>query len=354
MYAAWPANAGYHSFSSFHGPAADRRFDELVADPPAAVAPLDDVDPARPVAAVGVVVAGEEIAVLIECQLLRVAEPGGEDLQLGAVGVAAQDRAGVGNGERVAVDGRHVEPAVADAEIEPAIRARTAGRAGRGPGSRRGRRTPRAGALRRSARPSPSVSRSFQSQGMHAYQTSSLRASTPAPMPAAGSLNPSAKTVAASARPSPSRSTIRRTRSCCDVDTLANPAPEVFLVHRHAVGDRPAGQVVVEPVHVLARVGHPVAEAKRLGDVDDPFFIDAEGDRVGQERLGREQLDGQPSRHAERPDRSLRLHPTPEQSRDQRFWTGNRVAAAFFSSPALAAASQNPGRCVMPMPGPYT
>ena len=88
----------------------------------------------------------------------------------------------------------------------------------------------------------------------------------PAPMPAAGSLNPSAKTVAASAWPSPSRSTIRRTRSCSTLvgrELLA----QVLPVHGHAVGDRPAGQVVVEPVHVPAGVGHARAVAERLGDV---------------------------------------------------------------------------------------
>ena len=99
---------------------------------------------------------------------------------------------------------------------------------------------------------------------------------------------------------------MRRTRSCCtwyDSKLL----PQVFLVHGHAIGDRPAGQVVVEPVHVPARVGHPLVQAERLGDVSDPFLIDAEGDRVGQERLGGEQLDLEPGRHAERPDRSLSL-----------------------------------------------
>ena len=194
--------------------------------------------------------------------------------------------------------GRHVEAAVADAEIQPAVGpeleavqvvaekpdvnavAVMQAACGDPPGRRRRCR----GASR--------------GQGMHVYQTSPFRASTPAPMPAAGSLNPSAKTVASSARPSPSRSTIRRTRSCSSIETRERLA-QIFLVHGHAVGDGPAGQVVVEPVHVPAGVGHAGAMTERLGDVDDPLFIDAEGDRVGQERLGREQLDGQPRRHAE-------------------------------------------------------
>ena len=81
------------------------------------------------------------------------------------------------------------------------------------------------------------------------------------------------------------------------------PVPQIFLVHGDAVGDRPAGQVVVEPVHVPAGIGHSRTVAKGLGDVKHPFFIDAEGDRIGQQRLGREQLDVQTFRHAERSDR---------------------------------------------------
>ena len=92
----------------------------LVAQPPAAVAALDDVHPARRVAAVGVVVAGEQVAVLVEGQLLRVAQADGHDLQLRAVGVAAQHRAGVGVGEDLA-RGLDVEAAVADGEVDAAV-----------------------------------------------------------------------------------------------------------------------------------------------------------------------------------------------------------------------------------------
>ena len=103
------------------GASAVRRFDELVADPPSAVAPFDHVNPASLVAAVGVIVAGKEVAILIKCQLLRVAEPCCEDLELGAVGIAAQHGSRIGDGQRAALAGLHVESAVADAEIEPAV-----------------------------------------------------------------------------------------------------------------------------------------------------------------------------------------------------------------------------------------
>src|SRR5262249_54875719 len=98
-----------------------RRLEELVTDPPAAVAPFDEIDPARAVAAVGVILAGKEVAELIEGELLRVSQAGRDYLELRAIGVTAQDRAGVRYGQGLAVKRRHVEAAVAHGEIEPAV-----------------------------------------------------------------------------------------------------------------------------------------------------------------------------------------------------------------------------------------
>src|SRR5439155_19925834 len=63
---------------------------ELIADAPAAVAPFDDINPSCFITAVRIVVTGEEIPVLIENQILRVAQPEGEDLQLRAIGIATE------------------------------------------------------------------------------------------------------------------------------------------------------------------------------------------------------------------------------------------------------------------------
>ncbi len=92
------------------------------------------------------------------------------------------------------------------------------------------------------------------------------------------------------------------------VDTVLCEVPsQKLLVHGDAVGDRAAGEVGVEPVHMVSRVSHAGVQPKRLGDVDDSFFIDAEGNRIGQKRLGRELLDGEPARYTERPDGLLPL-----------------------------------------------
>lgn len=68
----------------------------LPADAPAEVRAFHDVMPARLVAAVAVVVGGEEIAKFVEGQLLRIAQTARDDFQFRAVGIAAKDTAAVG------------------------------------------------------------------------------------------------------------------------------------------------------------------------------------------------------------------------------------------------------------------
>ena len=74
-----------------------RRVLPLPTDAPSAVAAGQDVDPAGLVAAVGVVVAGPEVALVVEGEFLRIAQAHGHDLDVRAVGFAAEDRAGVGD-----------------------------------------------------------------------------------------------------------------------------------------------------------------------------------------------------------------------------------------------------------------
>ena len=125
-------------------------------------------------------------------------------------------------------------------------------------------------------------------------------------MPAAGSLNPSANTVA---RVGPAVAVaVHDPTHPLVLDVVpGEPGPEILLVHGDAVGDGPGGQIVVEPVHMVAGIGHPVAMAERLGDVEHPLLVDGERHRVRQERLGREQLDGQSGGHPERSHRPNRL-----------------------------------------------
>ncbi|MEJ1972807.1 MAG: hypothetical protein WDM96_10200 [Lacunisphaera sp.] len=73
------------------------------------------------VALVGVVVAGEEVAVFVEEERLRVAQAGGEELEARAVGPAAEDGAHVGRVDRAAFLGFHVGAAVADRHVDAAV-----------------------------------------------------------------------------------------------------------------------------------------------------------------------------------------------------------------------------------------
>ena len=126
-------------------------------------------------------------------------------------------------------------------------------------------------------------------------------------MPSAASLKPSAKTVGV-------------VGLAVAVAVLDQPDPlvvdlilaellglEVLPVHRHPVGDGPAGHVGVEPVHVAPVVGDARVEPERLGDEEPPALVDAERHRVGQHRLGGEQLDLQARRQPDRLDRLRRL-----------------------------------------------
>ena len=92
----------------------------LVADAPAGVAALDDVDKAFHVAVVAVVVAGEKIADFVEKQVLGVAQAGGEEFDVGAVEVAAENGAVVRGGEGAGGRG-DVGAAVANAVVELAV-----------------------------------------------------------------------------------------------------------------------------------------------------------------------------------------------------------------------------------------
>ncbi len=83
-------------------------FHELIADAPAAVAAFHHVNPARLIAAVGVVVAGEQVSVLIENQVLRITQAESEHFEFGAVRIAAEDAARVGFAHLAAIGKLHV------------------------------------------------------------------------------------------------------------------------------------------------------------------------------------------------------------------------------------------------------
>src|SRR5258706_13124081 len=98
-----------------------RRVDKLVTHAPSTVATFHNVDPARRIAAVGIVVAREKISVLVEREFLRIAQAARENLQVRTIRVAAKDRAHLGFFDDIRAV-LYVEAAITDTEIKPAVR----------------------------------------------------------------------------------------------------------------------------------------------------------------------------------------------------------------------------------------
>src|SRR5206468_1289392 len=103
-------------------PARIEPFHELITDPPANVAAFNHVNPAGLVATVRIVVAGKQVSVWIENEVLRVAQAEREHLEVGTVRIAAENAACVRFADLPAIGQLHVRAAVADAEINLSVR----------------------------------------------------------------------------------------------------------------------------------------------------------------------------------------------------------------------------------------
>ena len=76
----------------------------------------------------------------------------------------------------------------------------------------------------------------------------------------------------------------------------------MFLVHRHTIRHCTTGQVVFKPVHVAADIRNALMMAKGLYHISPAFFVEAEGDWIGQHRLGGHELHFGPDRQSEAGD----------------------------------------------------
>src|SRR5262249_26527481 len=106
-------------------PARIRVLHELEADTPATVAPFNHVNPARLIAAVGVIVARKEIPILIEHQVLRIPQAVSENFQLRTIRITPEHTTCIriaGSASRGNLD---VRTAIPDAEIQLTIRTKT-------------------------------------------------------------------------------------------------------------------------------------------------------------------------------------------------------------------------------------
>ena len=96
-------------------------FEELPTDAPTAVAPFDQPGPTGLVAAVGVVVAGEQVAPRIKDQILRIAESLIDHFEVRSIGLATEDSPTVRGSNRVSFRLDH-RGAVTDREVQSAVR----------------------------------------------------------------------------------------------------------------------------------------------------------------------------------------------------------------------------------------
>ena len=99
-----------------------RRVERLKRHVPTAVATFDDVDQPRVISLVAVVVGGEQVAELIEGNLLRIAQAAMHNLELRAVGIAAKHRSVARAVKRDSFLRGDMEAAIADREIQLAVR----------------------------------------------------------------------------------------------------------------------------------------------------------------------------------------------------------------------------------------
>src|SRR5690606_10831641 len=99
-------------------------FAQLPVNPPAAVGTIDQIDKALVLAfMIAVVVYGDQVAVFVEDKFMHISQPTGEDFEVGAVRLAADDDAlvGVMPFPAFGIGGAHTD--IADAVVDPAVRA---------------------------------------------------------------------------------------------------------------------------------------------------------------------------------------------------------------------------------------
>ena len=256
-------------------------FEELPTDAPAAVAALYGVHPAGGVAAVGVIVAGEESAELVEGEFLWVAKAVVENLETGAIEFAAVDCAGLGRVQLAPVEGGDGGGAVADAEINPAIGAKAqpvqvvpeeadahaepGGEALAGVGDTVVVAILEQPKVREVGKPNLAVTREHtggETVGGRVEAVGKHRGVVEHAV---------AVGVAESAKP---------------VGVVGEAPHLVALVHGEHVAGALGCQFLVEPVHVLANIGDAFVKAETFDDVKVAVLVDVERDWVGQQRLG--------------------------------------------------------------------
>ena len=259
----------------------------LVVHPPPRVGVLREVHPPRLVAAVRVVVAGEQIAEVIECQLLRIAESGAEDLQLGAVQLTAKDRPLIGH-VQLALLGRNRETAIPNGEIKPSVRADDQ------PVhvmSAKGDSHPEAVVeINPFVRAAVSILVSklpqFGDAGVEDFAVDRQNTRSRPLFDGIEAVGEDSRFVGLAI----AIGVLQQADAVMFDCEFADFITQVLLEKRQPILNRLGRQIVEQPVHVEAVVHDPFLLAKGLGDEDSSLLVKTKGDRVGEQWFGRPQI----------------------------------------------------------------
>ena len=250
---------------------------------PAAVSALDDLHESGLVAGVAVVVAGEQVAEVVEGEFLRVAQALVNHFQAAAVGLAPQHRAAVGDHDPVGAD-RDVEAAVTDGKIDPAVGAfaeavHVVAEEGELHAEALVQRRPLVGpaVVVRVAEP-PEVRDAGVVDGAVADEDAGADAVEDV-VEAVGEDGRRLEAAVAVGIDEPAQPVVL-------AGVVVEVRPGVLLDKREPVFDRAGREVVGQPVHVAAVVLDALLSAKGFADEDPAAVVEREGDGIGKLRLG--------------------------------------------------------------------
>ena len=265
-----------------------RLLDPLVRLTPADLGGFDHMHPTRTVATVRVVVAGPQVAPIVEGQFLRIAQARGVDLEVAAVEVRAQHSARVRTVEQHAFLVDDLEAAIADRPIQQAIGAEL--NAVHVVAQQGHADAPTRALLRALIGLQIAVGVGELPHGRDAGVPDLTLVLEQACSNAIGSCAEAVRKDLVAVDLAVSVGVHEH----LDALVLALKARElitqVLAEHGHAILDAARGEIVLQPVHVLADVGDTCVVAERLRHIHLAIARNPEADRMRQLRLGCEGL----------------------------------------------------------------
>ena len=259
---------------------------------PAAVATIHHVDQSRVVAAVAVVVGGEQIAMVVERQFLRIAKPRVNHFQPAAIRPTAEHGPAARRGQHRSFGRRDMKTAVADRKVETAIG--SPGEAVQVMSQERrvyaeafqqdlavvglavAVAVPEPPQTRDTGEPNRAVTRGQSGCQAIEHSVETVRVNRRAFGPAVAiAILEQPDLVGMSSEPIPT----------------ARELVQMFAIHRDAIGERANLKIVFQEEGAGPILLGALIESILFGDVDPIAFVQAERDRVAELRFRGKQLD---------------------------------------------------------------